>query len=101
MTRSMRWTLMAALVPVALALIVLGYYEEARRTLMAPVLLVAAGGLPAIWSLYLMGQKFDALDLDQAAQERALADANGRVAELRASVDKQLGAIEETAASLH
>src|SRR5260370_41065945 len=101
MTRSMRWTLLAALVPVALLLIVLGYYDEARKTLMAPVLLGAAGGLPAIWSLYAMGQKLDALDLDHAAQEHKLVEVGGRVGELRATVEKQLGAIEETAASLH
>src|SRR5258706_4133782 len=101
MTRSMRWSLALAAVPAAVLMAYFGLVEEARRTLAMTVVAVAAGGLPALWSLYVMGQKLEDAERDAVTQERLSGDLKGGVEEMRGYVEKQLGAIEETAASLH
>ena len=101
MTRVPGWVVAVALAPIVALLLVFGLYEEARKTMLAQFVIVAAGALPAVWSLYMMAQKLTASDGEAKNQDRLINDATKGIEEVRVSVEKQLGAIEETAASLH
>src|SRR6476646_2776968 len=101
MSRVPGWVVAVALAPIVALLLVFGLYEEARRTMLAPMIIVAAGGLPAVWSLYTMAQRMTGIESDTKTQDRLVADVDKNIGEMRASVERQLGAIEETAASLH
>src|SRR5438270_14024235 len=84
------------------AIIVLGYHDAAARTtLMWPVLIVAAAGVPAVLYSWSNVQKLAEVEREVESQEKLISDTNAAVDELRNTIERQLAAIEETAASLH
>src|SRR3954452_9841513 len=97
---SLRWTVGAAACLAATVGIAL-WLGGGHTTLIAPILVVAFGGEPALIASYSTVQRLQ--DVETAATQRGdvLGKVDGSIDELRNPVEQQLGAIEETAASLH
>src|SRR5881392_1564501 len=103
MTRPALFAIGSGIALFVAALIMLGLQHDgaARATMMAPVFVVAATGLPLVWYSFNQAQKLQHVQAETASQDKLIGEASAGIEELRTTIEKQLGAIEETAASLH
>src|SRR4051794_6502948 len=101
MTRPMLFAVGSAAALLVVVVIVLGYQHAAatRANMMVPVLIVAAAGLPAVLYSYTQAQKLQLVESETASQDKLIGEASAGIEELRTTIERQLGAIEETAAS--
>ena len=101
MTPSVRWPALSAAWLVVIA--VAGYFLAGAQTaFVAPLLLVALlGGAPALFMLFTTQQRVESVEAEMNERAEVLRTTENGLGELRAVTESQLGAIEETAASLH
>jgi methyl-accepting chemotaxis protein len=101
MNSQMRWTVGAAACLAATVGIAFWLGGGHSASLIAPILVVAFGGVPALIASYSTVQRLEDAKNDAHLRGDVLGKVDGSIDELRNTVEQQLGAIEETAASLH
>src|SRR5262245_37343207 len=100
MTPSIRWWTVGAAACLAAA-VAIAFSFNGAHTLIAPILLVAVGGVPALLASYSTVQRLQQAENDSLERGDVVGKVEESIGELRTTVEQQLGAIEETAASLH